>query len=320
MRELHVELHNGQGLGNQLWVILSCIGLAERHTRLPVIYGIEKFKAKGFINLEVATRSGQSPAVQTLKEQKAYDRIYGLDITRHDTLYGGLAEHSAVDSLKIAGDLQSMSLLPKPLSRILSYVTLIDEVANLQKNQTSIHVRGGDYSKTLCQVSQVYYKGAISFIKKSMPNAQLGLVTDDPIYASTWLPGVPISPQEEDDQFDERRACHHMGSGIKQDFIKIYQSEAVIISASTFSFWAALLGKLRFPDKVVIAPAFWYANRVSRGWWSLPDSRVDVFTYFNKRGQLYSHNVQPVERSAFLNKDIYPPARRILNIFFKMFF
>jgi len=318
MRELHVELHNGQGLGNQLWVILSCIGLAERHTRLPVIYGIENFKAKGFLNLEVATHSGPSPANQTLKEQKAYDRIYGLDITRHDTLLQGLAAHSAADSLQITGDLQSMSLLPNPLNRILSYVTPIHEVVDLQKNQTSIHVRGGDYSKTLCQVSQAYYQGAISFVKKSMPNAQLGLVTDDPSYARTWVHGVPISPKEKDDQFDERRAAHHMGSGIKQDFFKIYQSGAVIISASTFSFWAALLGKLQFPEKIVIAPAFWYANRVSRGWWSLPDSHTAVFTYFDKHGQPYSHDVQPVERSAFLHKDIYPPARRVLNLFFKI--
>ena len=316
MRELHVELHNGQGLGNQLWVILSCIGLAERYALLPVIYGIENFKAKGFVSLEVATRSGHSPADQTLREQKAYDRIYGLDITRHDTLLQALAAHSTADSLKITGDLQSMSLLPNPLGRILSYVTPIHEVADLQKNQTCIHVRGGDYSKTLCQVSQAYYNGAISFVKKSMPNAQFGLVTDDSSYACTWVPGVPISPQGEDDQFDERRAAHHMGSGIKQDFLKIYQSEAVIISASTFSFWAALLGKLQFPEKVVIAPAFWYANRVSRGWWSLPDSHAGVFTYFDKHGQRYSHDVQPVDRSAFFHKDIYPPARRIFNIFF----
>jgi hypothetical protein len=320
MRELHAELHNGQGLGNQLWVILSCIGLAERHALLPVIYGIENFKAKGFLNLEVATNSGPSPARQTLREQKAYDRIYGLDITRHDTLLEALSAHSIADCLNISGDLQSMSLLPKPLNRILSYVTPIHEVATLQKNQASIHVRGGDYSKTLCQVSQAYYKGAISFIKKSMPNAQLGLVTDDPSYACTWVPGVPISQQKEDDQFDELRAAHHMGSGIEQDFLKIYQSDAVIISSSTFSFWPALLSKLRFPEKVVIAPAFWYANRVSRGWWSLPDSYTGVFTYFNKHGQPYSHNVQPVQRSTFHNKDIYPPARRIFNLFFKTIF
>lgn len=121
-------------------------------------------------------------------------------------------------------------------------------------NSASIHVRHGDYlsnSRTnafhgIC--SPEYYQRAISLIQTRVPDPKFFIFTDDVDWAYNYftktgiafelISGKGFSDQEE---LILMSACHHQ-----------------IIANSSFSWWGAWLNKNQ--ERIVIAPAKWYAN------------------------------------------------------------
>ena len=313
MTQLHINLHNGQGLGNQLWVIFSCIGLALNTNREPIIYGAENYKGNGFVNLKVSFLKGLSPARTIIREDKCFDLIYGLNQTCHDTLQSEINNIQKNEEILLIGDLQSIHLLPDPLDRILNYIDLNLGKNYLDQNFISMHLRGGDYAKTICQPSQQYYLSALSYLKKRGVFDNQFIVTDDMFLAIKTFPEIPIKSSLTTDEFDLKRASHHQGGSIRDDFSMLLHSKASVISASTFSFWAALIGKLINKDKIIIAPLYWFANRVSKNWWSLPDSRCKYFIYLNQFGHEDINHSLSTSSRILVRSDISPKLRNIIN-------
>ncbi len=115
-----------------------------------------------------------------------------------------------------------------------------------------VHVRRGDYVSlaeghrhwVICAVE--YYQAAMRYIAARAPRAKFYFFSDDPAWVQSHFPpaadrvlvsGAPARSDVED--FRLMTGCRHF-----------------IIANSTFSWWAAWLG--RAPDKIVVAPQQWY--------------------------------------------------------------
>jgi len=111
----------------------------------------------------------------------------------------------------------------------------------------AIHVRLGDFLNHPHVFINLlrYYKKALKFIKKLVPNAQFVIVSseDESKIHSIYpvLKGIPLLVKEKQDEL--------------VDLYFMARCKGVICSNSTFSWWGAWLNQV--PDKKVIIPSKW---------------------------------------------------------------
>lgn len=124
-----------------------------------------------------------------------------------------------------------------------------------QRTAISVHVRRGDYvsnAKTLAvhgTCSPEYYHAAIEALLQRCPGARLFAFSDDPQWVSQVL--QPRYP-------DLVLVDHNKGLDSYNDMRLMSMCQHHIIANSSFSWWGAWLNPS--PDKMVIAPARWFAN------------------------------------------------------------
>ncbi|MEZ0540705.1 alpha-1,2-fucosyltransferase [Fibrella arboris] len=119
----------------------------------------------------------------------------------------------------------------------------------------SVHIRRGDYvthpefSQSFGFLGLNYYQTAITYLTSRLPNATLFFFSDDPDWVRANLqtehPNVLVAnagPDADVDDLQLMSLCHHH-----------------IIANSSFSWWGAWLDPR--PDKIVIAPQRWFANK-----------------------------------------------------------
>jgi hypothetical protein len=70
------------------------------------------------------------------------------------------------------------------------------------------------------------------------------------------------------------------------DYYVVNQAKWLIISNSTFGWWAAWLNK---KVNKIIAPKYWSRHNVSDGYWSTGDAYTRCFTYMDREGKLYDY-------------------------------
>lgn len=114
----------------------------------------------------------------------------------------------------------------------------------------AVHLRRGDYCRPENAILQVcspaYYARAVAAVKAARPQATLFVFSDDIAWArehldTANLPAV-FAPQ---------------GSAVG-DMGLMQQCKGFVLSNSTYSWWAQYLANA--PDKLVLAPAKWYAH------------------------------------------------------------
>ena len=117
-----------------------------------------------------------------------------------------------------------------------------------EKPLLTIHVRGGDYLENIDIVlGTEYYKNCLSKIK-NLDNHIIVVVTDDKSHAEKVLP----------------TCCnYHYSNGSEiEDFLFMVFANKVIISNSSFAWWAAYLNKVE--GKEVYAPKYWFGIKEKR--------------------------------------------------------
>jgi len=116
----------------------------------------------------------------------------------------------------------------------------------------SVHIRRGDYMNSLESfgvLSSDYYKSAIEFaVENSSTSFSRVLVFSDDITVAKQLfskleVSLPVQFVESPENYPE------------ETLLLMSQSDAIVISNSTFSWWAAQLGK---KSKFVVSPAKWF--------------------------------------------------------------
>jgi hypothetical protein len=102
------------------------------------------------------------------------------------------------------------------------------------------------------------------------PNMYFIIITDDIDCAKQYI-GSDIS-------------CFHYDIGF--DFYVVNQARNLILSNSTFGWWA---GWLNTNSRKTIAPKYWARHNVSDGYWATGDSYSRPFTYQDREGILYDY-------------------------------
>jgi hypothetical protein len=98
-----------------------------------------------------------------------------------------------------------------------------------------IHFRGGDYKDMHnWSLPKKYYDDAM---KKISGNLKFLIITDDIKLASEFFPNIAI-----------------MSNDMMVDFALLYYSKFCIISNSSFSWWAAYLGRMKNKDLQIVLP------------------------------------------------------------------
>jgi hypothetical protein len=140
----------------------------------------------------------------------------------------------------------------------------------LDNNTCVINFRGGEYvgvPNLICEKN--YWQNSINYIKKVNSNINFIIITDDESVAKEYIGDYP---------------CYHIEIGF--DFYCINQSKYLILSNSSFGWWAAWLNQ---KHNLIIAPKYWARHNISDGYWALGDQYTRCFNYMDRVGNLLNY-------------------------------
>lgn len=151
------------------------------------------------------------------------------------------------------------------------YLSKMDQMGiSLDDNMCVINFRGGEFRSVPNLIpNPEYWKNAMSYMRSINPNMKFIIITDDPPCANAYIPGVP---------------CYHIDIGF--DFYMVNKSKYLIITNSSFSWWA---GWLNQRANLIIGPKYFGRYNVSNGYWSLGDSYSRQFHYMDREGKLFDY-------------------------------
>jgi hypothetical protein len=258
-RSRHVVALLG-GLGNQLFQTAFACHLAK--TGRPVWLDVSSTSGRrvddalmGILDATPLTElrstrlypgyAGRLPAIGTLMR-----RVAGPSEVRTDfTPYGPeIGEAQIMTPAWWAGYWQR-HLYAQPLAAALAG---LPNEATVSGVTLGIHVRRGDMTGKDTETDTRWFARAVSAWQERNPYslAQATVWSDDPAWCESNLRlPVPFSIASDRGSFD---ALHSMAT-----------AETLIISRSTLSYWAAMVGTSRRPDMAVIYPRPWYPSTPS---------------------------------------------------------
>lgn len=146
----------------------------------------------------------------------------------------------------------------------------IDNNIVLDDNLCVINFRGGEY----CSVANLiaapkYWQDSINHMLRLNPNMKFIIITDDKNVATRFIGDYP---------------CYHFDIGM--DFFIVNRAKYLIISNSSFGWWAAWLNR---NTRLTIAPKYWARHNTSDGFWALGDQYTTKFHYMSREGVLQDY-------------------------------
>ena len=136
--------------------------------------------------------------------------------------------------------------LKNPSEKIIG---LVDDL--MMVDPIAIHIRGGDYrnlTESVGILSSEYYKKAVELIMLQNPEPKVWLFSNDAELSEELIAKIGLKV---DRKFTE------LELSASETLFLMSQANKIIISNSTFSWWAAYL---RGRNKMVIAPVKWFRN------------------------------------------------------------
>lgn len=286
------ELYNGQGLGNQLWCYAVTRAIAVYNNFDFGIMSPEKFKGKDFIDLDFGLEviggigpEGGPPiklpdTIVFYYKEKQFSKNnywycpYDIDLV------------NVPDNTKLEGAMQCAQYINPIKNNIKSWIKV-----NLQNSEYDsddiciIHFRGGDYLHSTTMLPISYYSNAINHMRNINNNMKFFVITDDFRFAKYYFNGLAeIIGSSTFGIQDKHKGNHHLGGDISIDFSILNTAKNIILSNSTFGWWAAWLNK---NAKNIIAPKYWFAYNDPDNWWSSNDGiYVKEWRYLDRNGIL----------------------------------
>lgn len=285
------EFYNTEGLGNQLWCYVVTRVLALDHGYNFGILSPEKFRGKEFMDLDFGfpvngiksdTWSNLLPqGITSYYKEELIRNRYGIDISPADQKLLNIK-----DCTKIDGHFQSMKYVENNKNEIVRWLQVKENPKYTNDNDVVIHLRGGDYigspANTLLPLS--YYLYSIEYMKSIIPNAKFYVVTDDYNLARSYFDGIAeIVGSTPTGILGNNRASHHIGGEVETDYTIIHSAKNIIMSNSTFAFWAAWTN---INMKNVIAPKYWFTYNHPDNFWSTAEMRVKEWKYLDRNGHI----------------------------------
>lgn len=139
-----------------------------------------------------------------------------------------------------------LSTLAFPLLHDEANIALAKAMQGTQS--VAVHIRRADKGDKVYGADLSYYERALARVRELLPEAHFYVFSNDPAWCKEKLQ-LPEAIYVE----------HNTGQNAFRDMQLMSLCRGIVLPASTFSFWAALLN--RRADAVVVCPEYWYADR-----------------------------------------------------------
>jgi hypothetical protein len=276
-------------LGNHMWQYAVCRTIAEEK---GYEWGINSTTSHDYFNGNsqmtfMNVDFGKNPIEGIVNEYheswKTYQHVDSVNITMlNESLYDINDNTTMIgDNGAFGGIYQSEDYIIDRKSDIYKWFEIKEESSKaygeklkdinvvLDDNLCVINFRGGEYRGIPnVLLRREYWKDSINYMLSINSNMKFLLITDDVQCANDFMP-FPIQ-------------AIHVDVGF--DYYVVNQAKWLIISNSTFGWWAAWLNK---NVNEIIAPKYWARHNVSDGYWATGDSYTRGFTYMDRDGQLF---------------------------------
>jgi len=279
------ELYRGQGLGNQIWSLVVLRIVAEKNGYLWGTKKTNPFKGSTFLpNLDLGQEvfTGNSP-----EGGPPYELPIGISNYYRETNYSCVDENfwnNLPDNTKIDGCFQHLQYINDRKQDIIEWLKpSIDIKEYCADDICVINLRGKDYFFTSSWLPKEYYQNAINEMLKINSNMKFIVVTDDPDKAKEFIPNGTIVGIFDNNHPEVSSQISQEKTAI--DYSIMYNAKYLILSASTFCFWAAWVNT---HVKKVIAPKYWFDYNVSNGVWRNEDNIVEDWFYLDRNGNIFS--------------------------------
>lgn len=260
-------------LGNQIFQYAALRTLCKDNEKL-ILLGFEDFQSVfSGVNARLVNRN--SPRF----EKSLYYRFYNrLDILSRAHIIARIKEYdmpgeqpeiiyssALFDGIKFVDTsfFQYESAFDK---QVISKLTIKEDLLVFAKDFLNtvypctpvfVHIRRGDYlswptAQNPAILPASYYHSCLNTIKSLIAKPFFIFLSDDPYYVKDIFPDL-------EDSFISKFSS-------SQDFVIMTQCQAGILSASSFSWWAAYFASLQYSNSTFLAPKYWAGHR-SRKWY-----------------------------------------------------
>lgn len=278
-------------LGNHMWQYASCRSIAEK---LGYQWGFNSKPTHdyyhGMNQMYFMDVNFGCPIEKIINEYhepwKIYQHIDSVNINMFDSNIYNIKDNTILlgKDGALGGIFQSEDYILSQKDKIIewfkikkdyaeSYEKIIYENNLLLNDDTCvINFRGGEYKYLPTVILRPeYWRDSINYMLSINPDMKFIVITDDPSTAQNFMPfNIPII---------------HIDIGF--DFYVVNHAKWLIISNSTFSWWAAWLNQ---KVNKIIAPKYWARHNVSNGYWSTGDSYTSCFQYMDREGNISSYD------------------------------
>ena len=289
-------------LGNHMWQYAVCRTIAEK---LGYEWGINPTPSHDYFNganqmdfMGVDFGSDVEGIVNEYHEPwKTYNHVDSVNITMlNPTLYK-IEDNTILlgDNGAKGGIYQSEEYIKDRKEDVRSWFKINEDKKKdydnklnelgivLDDNTCVINFRGGEYRGIPnVLLRREYWKDSVNEMLELNPNMKFIVVTDDPITALRFMPFT--------------MECIHVGVGF--DYYCVNQAKWLIISNSSFGWWAAWLNEI---SKKTISPKYWSRHNVSDGYWSTGDAYTTGFSYMDREGKLSDYETCKNEALTYYN-------------------
>lgn len=296
-----INFRDGQGLGNQLWLLFTAIYLTDKLKRVLKIRNIQKFKGKALIDKNFLKDIKIFNSKDINLDWTVIEAFPYVELSSKEKIYfqenNDFIEIVKLFShVEISGNFQSINLLPEPKKALKYFHNFTyDDLFYSQKGICIINIRGGDYlgiKKSPC-VEIEYFLNAMNYVKNLVKDVKFFIVTDDYDYAGIILPNVKI-----------------IKGNLEDDFKNLYLAKYLILSNSSFAFFPTFISpNLRF----AIAPYRWAASnkKVKNKAWFSPHNYSKKFIFMGNNGEIFP-NLNYFEVAINTNKKIIPSSSKFI--------
>ena len=293
------ELHNGQGLGNQLWCYITTRVIAKDMGYDFGIQSPEKFRGNDFLNLDfgkpvIGGTGPEGGPPLTLPdgikhyyvEKTAIHPLNGSEIRLFDKNLVNIQ-----DNTKIEGLMQDEQYIIHRKEEIREWLKVKEEYEFYDfadDNICVIKFRGTGYvSVKDFYLTKTFWENAVNNMRKINPHFKFIVITDDIKNAKNFFPDFDV-----------------YNFSIAKDYIIIKNAHYLILANSSFSWFPAWLNKnLKF----CIAPKYWARHNISDGYWSLGYNITTGWMYQDRNGNLQDYDSCLKELNTYVenNKELF---------------
>lgn len=256
------------GIGNQIWQYVVTRAVAEYNNydfHIPTEFYGAKFLGTQLFDLDLGVEQDLTTK-DFIADNWDMIQAYNPEVFKVE------------DFTRIHGHVQSERYIIEKKQSVQKWLKLKNEnlnllnYLNLDNNTCIIHVRANDLKlNPECLLPKKYYEDSIRHMKQINPNMKFIVITDDLEFANGYFNSeYPI----------------YMNS-MADDFYVLNNAKYLIISSSTFAWWAAWLNDKNF---VTIAPKYWLHYNRSSGHWALFDMITNGWFYVDRAGSLFTSN------------------------------